>query len=80
MAKRLSMYELARRLKRRMHSEESDKVERVVRGLRGFAVAHRFYDGYSTAWIAEQSMLVRAMSRDDVEREVRIHGSIRRSS
>ena len=77
MAKRRSLAELRRQLKRRLRGTDPDVVMRVCRDLREFAVAHKFYDGYSTAYMAESEYITRAMSRDDIERAVRSHGLLR---
>lgn len=64
-------------LKRRMATMGSEKALYLARELREFALTVRFLDGYSTAWMAEQEMLARAASRDDIERYVRSHTTVR---
>lgn len=64
-------------LKRRMAAMDADKAVYIARELREFALTLKFHDGYSCAYIAEQEWLSRAASRDDIERFVRSHTSVR---
>lgn len=77
MARQRRTSEITRMLKRRMASMDSDKAVYIARELREFALTLRFLDGYSCSWIAEHDWLARVASRDDVERYVRSHTSVR---
>lgn len=77
MAKRRTAAEIKRSLKRRLKSMPSDDVARLVDELRDFAVAHKFFSGYTTAFILEQHLLVRPMTQRDIEHAVRSHGGMK---
>ncbi len=77
MARQRRASEITRMLKRRMAAMDADKAVRIARELREFALTLKFHDGYSIAWIADQEWLARAAARDDIERYVRSHTSVR---
>lgn len=78
MAKRRSIAELRRNLKRRLLSASLDQVERTARDLREFAVASRFYRGFSVGYIEENHYITGAMSRIAIEDAIRGQGARRR--
>lgn len=77
MAKRRSIAELRRALKRRLLHADIDQVERTARDLRSFAVASRFYAGYSIESI-EGRGLAGALDRSGVECAIRNQSARRR--
>lgn len=77
MARQRRTSEIVRMLKRRMAAMDADKAIYLAREIREFALTLKFHDGFSCAYLAEQERLAHAASRDDIERYVRSHTSVR---
>lgn len=77
MARKRSVADLRRMLKRRLASAELHEIERTAVDLRNFAIASRFFDGFSVGYIEESVDLTRAVNRLGIEDAIRSH-SVRR--
>lgn len=77
MARQRRTSEITRMLKRRMTAMNADRAMYLARELREFALVLKFKDGWSAAWLAENEWLSRATSRDDIERFVRTHTTVK---
>lgn len=78
MAKRRSIAELRRSLKRRLLHADQREIEKTARDLRSFALASAFFDGYSTEGIALHNDLAQALDRGRIETIIRSQSTRRR--
>ena len=78
MARRRSIAELKRALKRRLMRADQYQVSRAAMDLRAFALTTAFFNGDSMEGIAMHHPLAQAMDRGTIERIVRNNSARRR--
>lgn len=78
MARRRSIAELRRALRRRLLHADQREIERVARDFRAFALASAFFDGDGIDYIANENDLAKALDRGRIETIIRSQSTRRR--